>query len=359
MGLPFFKGQAKRRDQIVALDLGDRSTKAIYLQRRGEQFSLVNYALVDSPITEKGPTPEIWAEHFRTVARTLGVSGKGRRVTLAIGVNDSLFRQVELPLMPLGDMRQMLKFNAKSYLQQELNDYVYDCAYVLNTSGNKPIEVPKASGGQIKQKVLVGGARRQLIEDLQNAVRQAGLIPDQIIPALAGPVNAFELAEPEVFAKEVVALVDVGFKNTTIVILSSGELKLHRVVAIGGDRLTAGLAESLAIGYAEAENIKVGMASEVQAALEAQISPLGRELRASVDFFEHQHDRNVTQVFVSGGSARNELVVQSLQAELMVPCKSWNPLRSLQVELPPDRASEFEQTSPQLTVAIGAAASGF
>ena len=356
MGLPFFKGQAKRRDQIVAFDLGDRSTKAVYLQRRGEQFSLVNYAVVDAPITEKGPTPEIWAEHFRTVAKVLGVSGKGRRLTLAIGVNDALFRQVELPLMPLDDMRQMLKFNAKGYLQQELNDYVYDCAYVLNAS--KPAEVPKA-GGQIKQKVLVGGARRQLIDDLQNAVRQAGLVPDQVVPALVGPVNAFELAEPEVYAKEVVALVDVGFKNTTIVILSSGEIKLHRVVAIGGDRLTTGLAESLAIGYAEAENIKVGMASEVQEALEAQISPLGRELRASIDFFEHQHDRNVTQVYVSGGSARNELIVQCLQTELMVPCKSWNPLRSLQVELPPDRASEFEQTSPQLTVAIGAAASGF
>ena len=357
MGLPFFNGQAKRRDQIVAFDLGDRSTKAVYLQRRGEQFSLVNYALVDSPITEKGPSVEIWAEHFRNVARAVGASGKGRRLTIAVGVNDSLFRQVELPLMPLADMRQMLKFNAKSYLQQELNDYVYDCAYVLNTS-TKPVEVPKAAG-QIKQKVLVGGARRQLIDDLQNAVRQAGLIPDQVVPALAGPVNAFELAEPEVFTKEVVALVDIGFKNTTIVILSSGEIKLHRVVAIGGDRLTAGLAESLAIGYAEAENIKVGMATEVQSALEAQISPLGRELRASIDFFEHQHDRSVAQVFVSGGSARNELVVQSLQSELMVPCKSWSPVRSLRIELPPDRASEFEQTSPQLTVAIGAAASGF
>jgi type IV pilus assembly protein PilM len=356
MGLPFFNGQAKRRDQIVAFDLGDRSTKAVYLQRRGEQFSLVNFAIMDAPVAEKTPSPEVMAEHFRNIARALGVAGKGRKLTLAIGVNDSVFRQVEMPLMPPADMRQLLKFNAKTYLQQELNDYVYDCAYVLNTSGK--IEAPKGNT-QIKQKVLVGGARRQLIEDLQTAIRQAGLVPDQIIPALAGPVNAFEIAEPEVFAKEVVALVEVGFKNTSIVILSCGEIKLHRVVAIGGDRLTEGLAESLGIGYVEAENIKVGMASEVQAALDAQISPLGRELRASIDFFEHQHDRTVTQAFVSGGSARNELVVQSLQQELMVPCKNWNPVKALQVDLPPDRARDFEQTSPQLTVAIGAAASGF
>ena len=42
------------------------------------------------------------------------------------------------------------------------------------------------------------------------------------------------------------------------------------------------------ISYAEAEGIKVGMPGEVQAALESQVQPLGRELRASLDFFEHQ-----------------------------------------------------------------------
>ena len=36
-----------------------------------------------------------------------------------------------------------------------------------------------------------------------------------------------------------------------------------RVVNIGGDKLTAGLAETMSISYAEAEGIKIGMAPEV------------------------------------------------------------------------------------------------
>jgi len=83
-------------------------------------------------------------------------------------------------------------------------------------------------------------------------------------------------------------------------------------VNIGGDRLTAGLAEAMNISYAEAEGIKVGMAPEVQSMLEMQIIPLGRELRASLDFFEHQQDRPVSQVYVSGGSAQSEMVLQIL-----------------------------------------------
>src|SRR6185436_11399565 len=127
---------------------------------------------------------------------------------------------------------------------------------------------------------------------------------------------------PEVFAREVVALVDIGFKCSSICIVQEGELVLSRVVGIGGDRLTTALSESMNISYAEAEGIKVGMAGEVQSSLDSVLTPLGRELRASIDFFEHQQDRPVTQAFISGGSARSELIMKSLHAELMVECKT-------------------------------------
>jgi type IV pilus assembly protein PilM len=137
--------------------------------------------------------------------------------------------------------------------------------------------------------------------------------------------------------------------------LQQGDLVLSRVVAIGGDRLTTGLAESLGISYAEAEGIKVGMPSEVQSNLEALVIPLGRELRASIDFFEHQHDQTVSQVYISGGSARSEFIVQTLQTELMAECKAWNPLSFLELALPPQQAAEIEHVAPQLAVAVGAA----
>src|SRR2546428_9876864 len=111
MGLPFFSSQAKRRDQVVAVDLGGRTTKAVHLQRRGESFTLVNYTLQDAPIYDKAMTPELLSEHLKGVHRALG-GARTSSITLSIGVNDSLFRQVEVPLMPVGDLRQLLKFNS-------------------------------------------------------------------------------------------------------------------------------------------------------------------------------------------------------------------------------------------------------
>jgi Tfp pilus assembly PilM family ATPase len=129
---------------------------------------------------------------------------------------------------------------------------------------------------------------------------------------------------------------------------------LNRVVAIGGDRLTGALAEGINVTYPEAENIKVGMPAEVQPHLEAALHPLGRELRASIDFYETQSDQTVGSVFVSGGSARSEFVIQTLQNELMIPCKTWNPSRFLELALSPEKMGEVEQVAPQLAVAIGA-----
>jgi type IV pilus assembly protein PilM len=355
MALPFLNGQTtKKRDQIIAIDLGGRSTKAVHIQRKGDSYSLLRYSVMDAPIFEKSISVDLLSEHLKAVFQTLET--KSKNVSLAIGVNDSVVRQAELPQIPKDDMRMILKNNSKSYLQQELPGHTFDCCYL--PSPNNGADGAKPAGNQ-KVKVLVGAAKKQLADDLDAAVKKAGLIPEQVVPGLVGPVNAFEMAMPEVFSKEAVALVDIGFKSTTICLLNNGELIVSRVVNLGGDRLTQGLADSMGISYAEAEGIKVGMAAEVQSNLEPLLTPLGREMRASVDFFEHQQDRTVSHIYISGGSARSEFLMRGLEAELNVPCKSWSPVASLQLALPPAQVSEIEHVAPQLAVAVGTAAAAF
>ena len=356
MALPFLNGTAKKREQMLAVDLGGRTTKAVQIERKGEGFVLSRFALLDAPIYEKTLSAELLSEHLKSICQALDT--KAKALTLAIGVNESILRHAELPQVPIIDMRQILKNNTKNYLQQDLPGHIFDC-FIIPPRNQKGAEKPKPGAGAPKQKVIVAGAKKQLIEDMQTAIRSTGLLADHIIPGLIGPVNAFELAMPEVFSREVVALVEIGFKNTSICLLQEGDLILSRVMAIGGDKLTNGLAESLGISYAEAEGIKVGMPTEVQSNLESLLLPLGRELRASIDFFEHQQDKTVTQVFVSGGSARSQFIMQLLQAELLVECKQWNPVNFLEQTLPPQQSAEIDQIAGQLAVVVGAAMAAF
>jgi len=354
MALPSFNLQRKKKDQLLAVDLGSRTTKAIHLQSVGDGLSLMRYAVLDAPVSDKAPSPELLAEHLKSVGAAL--NAKTKLIALSLGVSETVVRSTELPQVPVGDMRQIVKNSPKAYLQQDLPNHVFDCYCVPTRQDAKAAQKLKPGMGGSKQKVLVAGAKSQVVYGMQTAARNAGFIPDSVIPALIAPVNAFEMAMPEVFAKEVVALVDIGFKNSSICLLQEGELILSRVVGIGGDKLTEGLAEALGTSYAEAEGIKVGMPHEVLSSLEVLVRPLGRELRALIDFFEHQQDRQVGQVFVCGGTARSDCILEILQTELMVECKRWNPVANIRLSLPPEQVAEVEQVTPQLAVAVGCAA---
>ena len=354
--LPFlYGGSRKKRTQVISVDLGSRTTKAVLLERRGEIFALLRYALLDAPIFDKKISPELMADHLHSIREALGSTTKF--VSVAVGLGDAVVRQIELPQIPLDDMRTVLKMNHKNYLQQDLPNHAFDCYIIPPRNQPSEVKTAEARGGvsATKFKVLAAAAKQQLTSDFIQAANMAGLVADAMVPSLIGPINAFEASLPEVYAKETVALVDIGFKHTSVCVLDRGEMATIRTVNIGGDQLTAGLAETMNISYAEAEGIKVGMAPEVESALQSQVVPLGREIRASLDFFEHQQDRPVTEVYLSGGTTRSEMIIKMLHSELLADCKAWNPTTFLQLALPGQQAVEIDHVGPQLTVAIGTA----
>src|SRR5512133_139170 len=102
-----FLSAGKRRDQLIAVDLGGRTTKAAHIERRQGRFALTAFAVMDAPIFEKSMPPEMLAEHLKAICAQLKPNTKA--VTLALGVNEALVRHTELPQIPIGDMRQVLK----------------------------------------------------------------------------------------------------------------------------------------------------------------------------------------------------------------------------------------------------------
>ena len=53
MSLPFINRSARKRDQILAIDLGGRTTKAVLMQRKGDTLTLTRYAMLDAPVQQK------------------------------------------------------------------------------------------------------------------------------------------------------------------------------------------------------------------------------------------------------------------------------------------------------------------
>jgi hypothetical protein len=105
---------------------------------------------------------------MREVTKTLGSDVK--HIILSISGGDSLLRYIELPTVPIGDMRKILRMNSVAYLKQDLSDYVFDC-FALPNSCTEKEAVRKSLGS--KSKVLIGGTSQQHLKHLLEAVEKA------------------------------------------------------------------------------------------------------------------------------------------------------------------------------------------
>lgn len=339
-------------NQIIAIDLGSRSTKAVCIEKDGEALRLVSYTIQDRPDHRKNLSRESLSKHLSAVTEALNT--KTKNTVLIVGATESLLCHAEMPVIEGSQMRKMVKLNPKLYFQQELPNHSFDC-FVLHQGTDS-----KASSGKAirKAKTLIVAIKDGLLKYLVSSAESAGLDVQQVTTSQTGAANAF-LNSSEMAHNKVVALVDIGFSNSTISVLVNGEITLTRVVNIGADKFTSGLAEAMNITYSVAEGLMQIMPDKVHAQLKTILLPLSHELSNSIHFFEQKEDNKIAEVYVSGGSARSKLIFNILQSELNLPCRSWDPISSLKVKFTTAQMAALQQESPQLTVAIGAALSWF
>src|SRR5207244_7342335 len=146
--------------------------------------------------------------------------------------------------------------------------------------------------------------------------------------------NAFESAYPEIFTNEAFLLLDMRYSQSTVLIGSKGELVLVRSIDYGGKALTQALTDEGAL-EANAAWTMIQQADEGMAEIcRTSLARLATEVRNSIGFFEGQREESINRIFVSGGLARAETVLQILSDELTLPCEIWDPLETCEVALP-------------------------
>ena len=66
-------------------------------------------------------------------------------------------------------------------------------------------------------------------------------------------------------------------------------------------------------------------------------------------------DRNVRHVYVSGGTAKVEGLVEQLRAEFGVPVKVINPLQKVEIDSKKFDVGYVDEIAPRMSVAVGLA----
>ena len=97
------------------------------------------------------------------------------------------------------------------------------------------------------------------------------------------------------------------------------------------------------------------MTEPIQGLVRAALSPLAREVRSSIDFFERQHEHHVVAAFACGGTATSPHILKFLGADVGLHIECWNPLATYDASHLNGDGTQLMTLAPNLAAVIGVA----
>ncbi len=346
----FRRNKQHKRDVALGIDLGSSQIKAVVVRQHQDKLELVECAVRSLPTGQTNAKPykePAFATELQQLVDSLTTSE--RRAYVTISCSSAMVCQTEFPPVPLAEIKSALRLNSSGYLRRDFSSYYLD---VFELKKGK--EDPKGKDST-KTKVLVGGANKEEVDAYRDALIAAKIKPAVIELAAVSVISAFQASHPEI-KDEVVVLIDIGARLTSINFLLDGMPLITRLMHFGGVQLSDYISQILMLQPHEAEEEKRKMSEPVQRLVKTAISPLAREIRSSIDFFERQNERHVRQIYACGGSACSPQVLTVLGEAVEAQVECWNPVQSLDVSRFNGEMPRVLALGPSLAAAVGVAA---
>ncbi|NLY75403.1 MAG: type IV pilus assembly protein PilM [Firmicutes bacterium] len=303
----------------VGLDIGANSIKVVELQgglkprlNRFGKAVLPEDALNAGEIKDRELVGKVIKELF---AKTKIAS---KRVVIAVAGQAAIIRHIKMPLMEDSEIANAIYWEAERYIPFPVDEVTLD------------FKVIKRYGDQNEMDVLMVCARNDIIYSHVETLRDIGL------QTVAVDVQTFSLMRTAGLegtnTEGAVALLDIGFETSDLMILKDGIPLFTRVIPLAGNRFTKTIAANLGISSEEAEEIKMNkidalsqsdatqfgsLEAKANFAMQEGLKEMALEIRRSFDYF-HLQERNeeVNRLIINGGGSLLPNLAAFLNREL-------------------------------------------
>jgi type IV pilus assembly protein PilM len=277
---------------------------------------------------------------------------KTRDAVVAVSGNSVIIKRIPLPVMTQQELDESITWEAEQYIPFDVNDVNID-AHIVNGAGG-------AAGGQME--VLLVAARKEIVNEIQGLVLEAGLKPVVVDVAAFALENCFS-ANYDV-GRGSVALINVGASTVNINVLRDGASAFTRDLPIGGRQYTSELQRAMGISYEEAEAVKVGaddgdrgavVPAEVERVLANVSDTLALEINRSIEFYMGGTGSSLSAVFLSGGAAGTPGLRGALAETMRLDVQIMDPFRRIQVDERAFNPRFLQDVAPQAAIVVGLA----
>lgn len=318
----------KRTPLITGLEIDPSSVTAVSVSVDGTlSVKSAAYSPLEPGIIRDGEVQDVTA--LAQVLRTLFADHKelDKRVRIGIANQRIVLRVIELPVIKdPKELASAVRFTAEDQIPMPLDAAVLDF---------RALDIVDTDQGP-RQRVAVVAARRDMIDRVLAAVREAGLRPEGIDLAAFGMVRALHHHGRD--GETVVYLSVAGVTN--LAVAQGPDCSFTRVIGGGLESLAIELAErrQLTLEHAGGWLAHVGLEQPVEmlkgygedreviedarAILMDGVRRIGGEVRNSVDFHQGIGGSGVQRCVLTGPAVAIAGFAQALSAELAIPVEA-------------------------------------
>lgn len=315
-----------RNKSRVAVDMGSWAIKVVHVRWTGSGAKLAGAG--SSPVPPDTAKNFTKANHELVAALSLAreQAGLGQvRAVVSLPARNTIIRQLKLPAMPRRELSQAVRWEIEKKLPVSAANLIFEYVKLGESRDN---------GGKMVH-ILLAAATEELVRTCRELLLEAGFITGAIdIQPLAlwrvfSPGNGGPGHEPRV-------VLDIGATSSQILILQGGEIKLARILPLGGSQL-----QNCDLEQQEARDARGALGDII------------RETRDSLEEFKHIFHQPVGKLLVTGGTARAGGICRYLEDQLGLPVALGLPGAALAG----DQAAGALH-DPSFTVATGLALRG-
>lgn len=348
---------AKRN--VVGLDIGTthvRGAEVSYGSDGPTGRGILNaFGQVALPLGAVQDGEVVEAETVASAIKQLWAEAKFSTKDVAIGVGNQrvIVRDLEVPWMPMPQLRQALPYQAQDILPMAADDALLDFYPTLEGEGNN---------GRVVRGLFVA-AVKDTVEANLVPVTRAGLNPVHV------DLNAFGLLRAlsnGPLVSQTVAIVDVGARITNVIIATRGVPTFVRVLPAGGQDVTDAVSSAMKIGTAQAEVLKreVGVGYSVPADREAAAEATAAVTRSLIEairntfvyFAQTNPSTPLEGAVLTGGGVHLPGFGQFLASATRLPVTLGNPFDNLSVGKSVSRdMSQGSEYVATLAIGLGSA----
>ncbi|HSK62458.1 MAG TPA: type IV pilus assembly protein PilM, partial [Pyrinomonadaceae bacterium] len=346
----FKKGSGKKN--LVGLDIGSSSVKAVELGKKGAALQLLNLGfenlqtdtIVDGQIMELNNVSnvivQIFSEHqIRTTRVAAGVSG-----------HSVIVKNIVLPQMSQEELQESFSWHAEEHIPFDIADVNLD--YELTGKSQDALHV------------LMAACKSDKIANVKQAIQLAGKQPVIIDVDAFALQNCYEVNyRPR--PGEIVALLNIGAATMNINILDGTRSIFARDASVGGSQYTSLLQRELGLSFEQAEGVKRGLAlpdgiepRPIQPIIETVSETLALEVKKTVDFYRataQDGDAAIQKILIAGGGSKLPGLADFLAKRFEIPVEVFDPFRQIEVDSRKFDPDYMREIVPEMAVAVGLA----